>query len=90
MAPIGSAAHTAPTGVNGATTPWAGTGAITTVSTQHEGSAGLFFRFAGAHGTAAAGATCAIAYSASAVIVRDGLTPGLAGIAAPSQTIRLR
>ena len=34
------------------------------------------------------GSTCAIACSASAVIVRLGLTPGLAGIAAPSQTIR--
>jgi|OpeIllAssembly_1097287.scaffolds.fasta_scaffold11278_2 hypothetical protein len=66
------------------------TGAATTVSTQHERSAGLSFRSAGAQCAAAAGATCAIAYSASAVIVNDGLTPGLAGIAAPSQTIRLR
>jgi hypothetical protein len=66
------------------------TSAATTASTQHESSAGLSFRSAGAQCAAAAGATCAIAYSASAVIVNDGLTPGLAGIAAPSQTIRLR
>ena len=35
---------------------------------------------------APAGAMADIACSASAVIVSDGLTPGLAGIAAPSQT----
>ena len=62
----------------------------TGAATQHERSAGLSFRSAGAQCAAAAGATCAIAYSASAVIVNDGLTPALAGIAAPSQTIRLR
>jgi len=36
------------------------------------------------------GAICGIACSASAAIVNDGLTQGLAGIAAPSQTIMLR
>lgn len=34
--------------------------------------------------------TCAIACSASAVIVSDGFTPGLAGIAEPSHMMKFR
>lgn len=40
-------------------------------------------------GAATAAGICAIAYSASAVIVSAGFTPGFAGIAAPSHTNNL-